>query len=61
MRAIADGGSGFQAIRAKLTLEERNLRLLEHDLARVKTEIGSVAGDALDADKLRHVLKDLPR
>ncbi len=36
--AIADGGSGFQAIRAKLTLEERNLRLLEHDLARVKTE-----------------------
>lgn len=58
VEAIADGGSGFQAIRAKLTLEERNLRLLEHDLARVKIEIARTAGDPIDCDKLRHVLKD---
>lgn len=58
VEAIADGGAGFQAIRAKLTLEERNLRLLEHDLGRVKTEIDRAAGEPLEADKLRHVLRD---
>jgi hypothetical protein len=31
VEAITEGGAGFQSIRAKLTLEERNLRLLEHD------------------------------
>jgi hypothetical protein len=56
--AVADGGSGFQAIRSKLTLEERDLRLLEHDLARVKTEIDRMAGEPLDAERLRQVLKD---
>ncbi len=49
---------GSHAIRSKLTLEERNLRLLEHDRTRVKTEIDRMAGEPLDADKLRHVLKD---
>jgi hypothetical protein len=56
--AVADGGSGFPAIRAKLTLEERNLRLLEHDLARINTEIDRAAGDPLDPATLRHILKD---
>lgn len=56
--AITEGGAGFQSIRAKLTLEERNLRLLEHDLTRVKTEIDRVAAEPLDAAKLRHVLQD---
>ena len=56
--AIADGGSGFQAIRAKLTLEEQNLRLLEHDLTKVKTEIGRAAGAPLEAHKLRQILQD---
>lgn len=56
--AITEGGAGFQSIRAKLTMEERNLRLLEHDLTRVKTEIDRVAGEPIDADRLRHVLCD---
>ena len=56
--AISEGGAGFQSIRAKLTLEERNLRLLEQDLGRVKTEIHRIAGEPLDPDKLRHVLQD---
>lgn len=56
--AITEGGAGFQSIRGKLTLEERNLRLLEHDLTRVKTNIDRVAGEPLDAAQLRHVLQD---
>lgn len=58
VEAVSEGGSGFQSIRAKLTMEERNLRLLEHDLARLKVEIGRVGGDPLNADTLRHVLTD---
>lgn len=58
VEAIASSGSGFHAIRAKLTLESRNLRLLEHDRARIDTEIDRVAGDPLDPATLRHVLKD---
>jgi hypothetical protein len=56
--AISEGGAGFHSIRAKLTLEERNLRLLEQDLGRVKTEIHRIAGEPLDPEKLRHVLRD---
>ncbi len=43
--AIAEGGAGFTSIRAKLTLEERNLRLLDHDLTRVKGEIDRLVGE----------------
>lgn len=56
--AISEGGAGFQSIRAKLTLEERNLRLLEHDLTRVKADIDRTVGEPLDASRLLRVLKD---
>ncbi|CAN5179045.1 hypothetical protein BH11MYX1_BH11MYX1_04490 [soil metagenome] len=39
-------------------MEERNLRLVEQDLARVKAEIGRVGADPLNAETYRHVLKD---
>lgn len=56
--AIAEGGAGFASIRAKLTLEERNLRLLEHDLTRIRAEIDRMSGDPIDADRLRRLLGD---
>ncbi|MGE0550017.1 MAG: hypothetical protein AB7O24_17480 [Kofleriaceae bacterium] len=58
LEPITEGGAGFQSIRAKRTLEERNLRLLDHDLTWVKTEIDRVAGEPIDAAQLRHVLGD---
>ena len=57
-RSCTPAVSGFQAIRAKLPLEEQNLRLLEHDLTNVKTDIGRAAGAPLEADKLRQILQD---
>ena len=56
--AITEGGAGFASIRAKLTLEERNLRLLEHDLTRIRTEINRMSADPIDADRLRRLLGD---
>lgn len=39
MDAIAEGGTAFHSIRARLTLEERNLGVLEEQQGRIKAEI----------------------
>lgn len=56
--AIADGAAGFQSVKAMLTLEERNLRLLEIDLTRVRVEIDRVRTEPIDRERLTKALKD---
>ena len=56
--AIADGAGAFPSVRAKLTLEERNLRLLDDERAKVRAEIDRLSGEPIDAQRIRRMLAD---
>jgi hypothetical protein len=56
--AIADGGQAFTSIQARLRLEERNLRILEADKARIRAQAGAANGAPLNSTKVEKVLAD---
>jgi site-specific DNA recombinase len=55
---LADGGASFQSVRAKLTLEEQYLLLLEQEHGKLQHEINRLAGEPLQAKTLARVLSN---